>query len=38
MGKTKDLYMQAWEERYYDKEEARQEGLEEGTGHDPGAY
>ena len=23
-------YMQAWEERYYDKEEARQEGLEEG--------
>ena len=22
--------MQAWEERYYDKEEARQEGLEEG--------
>ena len=23
-------YRQAWEERYYDKEEARQEGLEEG--------
>ena len=23
-------YMQAWEESYYDKEEARQEGLEEG--------
>ena len=23
-------YMHAWEERYYDKEEARQEGLEEG--------
>ena len=24
------MYMQAWEERYYDKEAARQEGLEEG--------
>ena len=23
-------YMQAWEERYYDREEARQEGREEG--------
>lgn len=33
-------YMQAWEERYYDRQEAREEGWEEGweEGREEGGY